>query len=91
MIFLGGDIMEAVNVTIRIDKKDRDMANELFKELGMTFNSAINTFVKQSLREQAIPFKVTKNNLSFLDDAESDKLTNNLIKKNLKAFKELAK
>ncbi|MCQ2795263.1 MAG: type II toxin-antitoxin system RelB/DinJ family antitoxin [Bacilli bacterium] len=83
--------MEAVNVTIRIDKKDRDMANELFKELGMTFNSAINTFVKQSLREQAIPFKVTKNNLSFLDDAESDKLTNNLIKKNLKAFKELAK
>lgn len=83
--------MDAVNVTIRIDKKDRDLANDLFKELGMTFNSAVNTFVKQSLREQAIPFKVSKNSLSFLENAESDKLTDKLIKKNLKAFKELAK
>lgn len=83
--------MEAVNVTIRMDKHDRDQANKLFKELGMTFNSAINMFVKQSLREQAIPFKATKNRISFLSNEESDTLTDKLIKNNLKAFKALAK
>ena len=52
--------MESVNVTIRMEKGVRDAANELFGELGINTTQAINMFLKQAIREQRIPFEITK-------------------------------
>lgn len=49
--------MASVNVTIRMDANDKEQAEKLFSEFGLTMNAAFNMFVKQALREQSIPFK----------------------------------
>ena len=51
--------MANVNVTIRMDEALKEQADALFDEMGMSFTTAINIFVRQSLREQRIPFEVT--------------------------------
>ena len=51
--------MANINVTIRIDEELKEEADRLFDELGMSFTTAINVFVKQSLREGRIPFEIT--------------------------------
>ena len=51
--------MANVNVTIRMDDGLKEEADELFEELGMSFTTAINVFVKQAVREGRIPFEVT--------------------------------
>ncbi len=48
--------MSTVNVTLRVDDKLKAAAEELFSDLGLTFNAAMNVFLKQSVREQGIPF-----------------------------------
>ena len=53
--------MANINVTIRIDEDLKEEADQLFDNLGMSFTTAINVFVKQSLREGRIPFEITKN------------------------------
>ena len=48
------------NINIRIDDKLKKDAEKLFNDLGMTMSSAINIFLKQSVREQKIPFVIRK-------------------------------
>lgn len=43
-------------MSIRISDADKNEADNLFKELGMTTNSAINMFIKQCIRMQSLPF-----------------------------------
>lgn len=50
--------METVNVTVRMERQTRDDAAKLFSELGISTTQAINMFLKQSVREQRIPFEV---------------------------------
>ena len=47
-----------INVNIRMDKEVKEQADKLFSELGLNFTTAINAFVRQSLRERAIPFYI---------------------------------
>lgn len=85
--------MPSVNVTIRMDSSLKKQADQLFKDLGLTLSSAVNTFVSQAVREQSIPFKIQKNVektdpvnrelLDVLSDKEMDLHD--------KAYKELAK
>ena len=49
---------QQINVNIRMDKDVKEQADKLFNELGFNFTTAINAFVKQSLRERAIPFHI---------------------------------
>ena len=51
--------MANVNITIRMDESLKKDADALFDELGMSFTTAINVFVKQALREGRLPFDVT--------------------------------
>lgn len=51
--------MSNMNVTIRIDEQLKIKADELFDELGMSFTTAVNVFVKQTVREGRIPFEIT--------------------------------
>lgn len=50
--------MANTNVTIRIDEELKAQADELFEGLGMSFTTAVNIFVRQSLREGGIPFRI---------------------------------
>lgn len=50
--------MPNANVTIRIDADLKKQADELFDEMGLSFTSAVNVFVKQCLRERRIPFEI---------------------------------
>ena len=51
--------MANVNITIRMDDDLKKQADALFEELGMSFTTAINVFVRQAIREGRIPFEVT--------------------------------
>lgn len=53
--------MENVNVTIRMNAKLRKEATILFEDLGLSLNQALTLFVKQAVREQRIPFEITRN------------------------------
>lgn len=68
--------MASVNVTIRMDANDKAQAEKLFSEFGLTLNAAFNMFAKQALREQSIPFKITKNTeIQYMDRKTLEKLS----------------
>ena len=53
-----------INVNIRMDSDIKEQADRLFSELGFNLTTAINTFVRQALRERAIPFYIKVNDSS---------------------------
>lgn len=68
--------MKSVNVTFRVDENLKAQADALFAELGMSLSTAFNIFLRQSVREQQIPFAISKNvpnavTLAAMDAAES--------------------
>jgi len=46
-------------VNIRIDDDLKNRADELFGEMGMNMSTAVNIFVRQTVRQGAIPFEIT--------------------------------
>ena len=50
--------MANINVTIRVDEDVKKEADELFDDLGMSFTTAINIFLRQAVREGRMPFQV---------------------------------
>ncbi len=84
--------MPSVNVTIRMDVNDKKEAEKLFSDLGLTMNAAFNMFAKQAIREQSIPFKISKNpTIQLIDRNKLDELSNDSDNKYKKAYEELAK
>jgi len=68
--------MKNINVTLRVDDELKKQADALFSELGLNLTTAFNIFLRQSVREQQIPFQITKNvpnatTLAAMDDAEN--------------------
>jgi len=45
-------------INIRIDDELKEKAEVFLDELGFTFSSAFNVFIKQALRERRIPFDI---------------------------------
>ena len=63
------------NINIRIDDKLKKEAEKLCNDLGINMSSAINVFLKQSVREQKIPFEIRKEYPNYDTDmaiAETD-------------------
>ena len=84
--------MASVNVTIRMDANDKAQVEKLFSEFGLTMYAAFNMFAKQALREQSIPFKITKNaEIQYMDRKTLDKMLEESEKKHRKVYEELAK
>ena len=52
--------MKSVNVTVRIDEDLKKQADALFSDLGMSLSTAFNVFLRQSVREQQLPFMVSR-------------------------------
>ena len=47
-------------INIRLDASLKQEAEELFSDLGLNMTSAISMFLRQAVRDQAIPFRVCK-------------------------------
>ena len=52
--------MATTNVTIRIDSALKKQSEELFNDLGLSLSAAFTLFLKQSIREQKIPFEIKR-------------------------------
>ena len=52
--------MATTNITMRIDEELKRQAEELFSDLGLNMTSAFTVFVKQAIREQRIPFTISR-------------------------------
>lgn len=83
--------MANVNVTIRMDEQLKKQAEELFSDFGLSFNAALTMFVKQAVREQRIPFEITRNNVVIVSDETLSSTSERLLKQNKVAYEELAK
>lgn len=53
-IIKGVIIMSRLN--IRVDDKLKDEANELFSDIGIDMSTPIKIFLRQSVREERVPF-----------------------------------
>lgn len=61
--------MGTINVMIRMDEDLKLQADELFADLGLSFTAAVTAFTKQAVREQKIPFMLSRDvpNKEFLE------------------------
>ena len=50
--------MATTNLNIRTDKALKDQAEKIFNELGLTMTTAINIFLRTTVRENGIPFEL---------------------------------
>ena len=50
--------MSTTTVSIRMDTQIKQEADQLFNEMGMSLTTAFNIFVRQALRDQAMPFSI---------------------------------
>lgn len=65
-------------INMRVDDNLKEQANEVYKALGMDLTTAITIFLKQSVREQAIPFRPTLENPDSIQ-ARKDVENGNLV------------
>ncbi|MDU2312865.1 MAG: type II toxin-antitoxin system RelB/DinJ family antitoxin [Varibaculum cambriense] len=54
--------MATTNISIRMDVALKKEADQLFSEMGMSISTAFNIFVRQAIRERAIPFQIQLGN-----------------------------
>lgn len=52
--------MAKVSTNISIDAETKTAAQQLFAELGMDLSTAINIFLRQSVIERGIPFRIRR-------------------------------
>ena len=50
---------DTTSMNLRIDKELKRQAEELFAELGINTTTAINIFLRQSVRDRGIPFRLS--------------------------------
>ncbi len=67
--------MAKVSTNISIDADIKAKAQELFSDFGLDLSTAINIFLRQSIRENSIPFYITRetpkqDTLSALEEFE---------------------
>ncbi len=48
--------MSGTTVNFRTDKLVKEQAEQIFNDLGLTLSSALNMFLKTTIRENGVPF-----------------------------------
>lgn len=48
--------MATTNLNIRTEKTIKDQAEQIFNELGLNMTTAVNMFLRTTIREHGIPF-----------------------------------
>ncbi|WP_270960225.1 type II toxin-antitoxin system RelB/DinJ family antitoxin [Campylobacter upsaliensis] len=56
--------METINVTFRMNKKDKQEFEEVIKGLGLNLSSAFNVFAKAVINRNGLPFELKNRELS---------------------------
>ena len=69
--------MPSTTMTIRMDKDVKTQAQQIFGELGMDMTTAINVFLRQSIRHNGFPFDVRINTPSKLTQEIMDDVAQN--------------
>lgn len=57
--------MSKVSTNINLDSELKKSAQELFYDLGLDLTTAVTLFLKQAIREQAIPFEIKRETPNF--------------------------
>lgn len=70
--------MATSNINIRVDSKVKEEAEQLFNKLGMNMSTAMNIFLRQSIRYGGIPFELrldepNETSLSAMEDVENNR------------------
>jgi DNA-damage-inducible protein J len=52
--------MATTNINIRIDSEIKAKAQQLFEKFGLDMTTAVNLFLRQAIREKAIPFEISE-------------------------------
>ena len=50
--------MATTNLNIRTDKEVKDQADHIFSELGLNMTTAINVFLRTTIRMNGLPFEL---------------------------------
>ena len=68
--------MESTNLNIRTEKEVKIAAEKIFSELGINMSTAVNMFLRQTIRENGIPFslKLSPNAETLAAMAEGKKI-----------------
>ena len=69
--------MASTNLNIRIDKDVKEQAEQIFAELGINMSTAVNMFLRTTIRENGIPFALkleTPNELTAAAIAEGRRI-----------------
>ena len=53
--------MATVNYTIRLEEADKQAAEQVFNQLGLTLAAGLNVYLKAVARQQRIPFELSLN------------------------------
>ncbi|WP_432623448.1 type II toxin-antitoxin system RelB/DinJ family antitoxin [Bifidobacterium sp.] len=53
---------DTATISFRTDPTIKREAKELYADMGMDLSTAINIFLRQSIRENGMPFKITREN-----------------------------
>lgn len=56
--------MSVANLNVRVDRSIKEQSEVIFEKLGINMTSAINMFLRQTIREQGLPFTPTLYSLS---------------------------
>lgn len=48
--------MSTTNLNIRTDKEIKEQAEQIFSDLGLNMTTAVNMFLRSTIRENGIPF-----------------------------------
>lgn len=67
--------MAKVSTNINLEPDLKKSAQELFSDLGLDLTTAVTLFLKQSVREQAIPFEIRRNVLNAETIAAMDEFS----------------
>ena len=62
--------MSTINLNIRIDKSVKNQAEEIFSELGINMTTAVNMFLRTTIREHGIPFDLDTPNKTTIEAIE---------------------
>lgn len=67
--------MTQATVNIRMDESTKNQFEKFCSNIGMSMSTAINVFIKQSLKEQKIPFEIKADSDPFYSKANMDRLS----------------
>jgi len=70
--------MAQTSINIRMDEDLKKEAELLFSELGLNMTTAVNIFVRQSLRQGGIPFEITTKTDPFYNPANLKRIKDSI-------------